>query len=207
MAGLGLFIYGALRAVCGIGQAIENKQMKDYSYKIDEKGRPTWIDRQGNSYINGEKVVATYDYKNQKLVYAGQRTGTVYIDPEQNQNKRMDERSNKEMEDNKRLGLLAYNRWYPQCECELVTEISTGKIIAYIYEFESKNIYRKFYLKHMPESRHSMVRTKPGDFGVPISKEEYKKLRYAGSKYGCLDTEMIFLIGTDKDPYKDVHPE
>ena len=89
MAGLGLFLYGALRAICGIGQAVENKQMKDYSYKIDEKGRPTWIDREGHQYINGERVVATYDYKNQKLVYAGQRTGTVYIDPEQNTRDRL----------------------------------------------------------------------------------------------------------------------
>ena len=36
-----MLLYGALRAICGIGQAVENKQMKDYSYKIDEKGRPT----------------------------------------------------------------------------------------------------------------------------------------------------------------------
>ena len=48
MAGLGILLYGAMRAICGIGQAVQNKQMKDYSYKIDEKGRPTWIDRQGN---------------------------------------------------------------------------------------------------------------------------------------------------------------
>ena len=47
MAGLGLFIFGAMSAVCGIGRAIENKQMKDYSSKIDEQGRPTWIDREG----------------------------------------------------------------------------------------------------------------------------------------------------------------
>ena len=207
MAGLGLFIFGAMSAVCGIGRAIENKQMKDYSSKIDEQGRPTWIDREGNQYINGEKVIATYDYKNKKLVYAGQITGTVYIDPEQNQINIMDERSKKWMEDNKKLGFLAYDRWYPQCENVLTTEMSTGKILAYIYEDKNKNIYRKFYLKHMPESSHSLIQTEPGDFGVPISKEEYKKLNYVCNHYGCLDTEMIFAIGTEKDPYRDVHPE
>ena len=63
MAGLGILLYGVLRAACGIGQAVENKQMKDYSYKIDEKGRPTWIDRQGNRYINGEKIHHTISPK------------------------------------------------------------------------------------------------------------------------------------------------
>ena len=77
MAGLGILLYGAMRAICGIGQAVQNKQMKDYSYKIDEKGRPTWIDRQGNTYINGEKVIPTYDYTNHKLVYAGKNSGKV----------------------------------------------------------------------------------------------------------------------------------
>ena len=111
MAGLGILLYGALRAVCGIGQAIENKQMKDYSYKIDEKGRPTWIDRQGNQYINGEKVIATYDYKNKKLVYAGQRTGTVYIDPEQNQRDRLDRLNETRKQEAIKRGDLAYERY------------------------------------------------------------------------------------------------
>ena len=77
MAGLGILLYGALRAICGIGQAVENKQMKDYSYKIDEKGRPTWIDREGHRYINGERVISKFDSKNNQLIQVGQRTGTV----------------------------------------------------------------------------------------------------------------------------------
>ena len=28
MAGLGMLLYGALRAVCGIGKAVDNSQMK-----------------------------------------------------------------------------------------------------------------------------------------------------------------------------------
>ena len=28
MAGLGILLYGALRAICGIGQAVDNSQMK-----------------------------------------------------------------------------------------------------------------------------------------------------------------------------------
>ena len=130
MAGLGLFIYGALRAVCGIGQAIENKQMKDYSYKIDDQGRPTWIDREGKQYINGEKVVPTYDYKNQKLVFSGQRTGTVYIDPEKNTRDRLDRWSEKRKQDAIEMGMLAYNKYNHEWKKQITTEISTGRPIA-----------------------------------------------------------------------------
>ena len=130
MAGLGILLYGALRAICGIGQAVENKQMKDYSYKIDEKGRPTWIDREGHQYINGERVVATYDYNNHKLVYAGQRTGTVYIDPEQNKRDRLDRWSEKRKQDAIEMGMLAYNKYNHVWKKEITTEISTGRPIA-----------------------------------------------------------------------------
>lgn len=144
MAGLGILLYGALRAVCGIGQAVENKQMKDYSYKIDEKGRPTWIDRQGNQYINGERVVATYDYKNQKLVYAGQRTGTVYIDPEQNTRDRLDGWSEKRKQDAIEMGMLAYNKYNHVWKKQITTEISTGRPIAELIK-RSDGTYWKVY--------------------------------------------------------------
>lgn len=130
MAGLGMLLYGALRAICGIGQAVENKQMKDYSYNIDEKGRPTWIDREGHQYINGERVVATYDYNNHKLVYAGQRTGTVYIDPEQNKRDRLDRWSEKRKQDAIEMGMLAYNKYNHVWKKDITTEISTGRPIA-----------------------------------------------------------------------------
>ena len=144
MAGLGLFIYGALRAVCGIGQAIENKQMKDYSYKIDDQGRPTWIDREGKQYINGEKVVPTYDYKNQKLVYAGQRTGTVYIDPEKNTRDRLDSWSEKRKQDAIEMGMLAYNKYNHIWKKQITTEISTGRPIAELIK-KSDGTYWKIY--------------------------------------------------------------
>ena len=134
MAGLGILIYGAVRAVCGIGQAVENKQMKDFSYGYTDKGEPTWIDRDCNRYINGEKVVATYDYDNKKLVYTGKNSDRVYYDPEQASNKRMIERDKEELKMEQNFGNLAYNKWYPKYKRSLTTEISTGKIIAALYE-------------------------------------------------------------------------
>lgn len=144
MAGLGILLYGVLRAAVGIGQAVENKQMKDYSYKIDEKGRPTWIDREGHQYINGERVVATYDYKNQKLVYAGKNTGTVYIDPEQNTRDRMDRWSEERKQSAIERGMLAYGKYDHVWKKQITTEISTDRPIAELIK-RSDGTYWKQY--------------------------------------------------------------
>ena len=185
MAGLGLFIWATMSAVCGIGKAIENKQMKDYSYKIDEKGRPTWIDREGNSYINGEKVVATYDYKNQKLVYAGQRTGTVYIDPEQNVRDRLDRQSEERKQKAIADGKLAYMRYDHVRKRQITCEISTGKFIAEISGDENGN-YRKYYLSPNNDYSHSHCKTE-GDTGVPITREEFDKLNIYFGTHTAID--------------------
>ena len=51
MAGFGMLLYGALRAVCGIGQAVDNSQMKKESFGYTDKGEPTYLDRNcKNSY-------------------------------------------------------------------------------------------------------------------------------------------------------------
>ena len=185
MAGLGILLYGALRAICGMGKAVENKQMKDYSYKIDEKGRPTWIDREGNQYINGEKVVATYDYNNHKLVYAGQRTGTVYIDPEQNTRDRLDrwseERKQKAIND----GELAYMRYDHNRKQQITCEISTGKFIAYL-EGKEDGTYYKYYLQPSQDYSHSHCKPE-GVAGVPITREEFDKLNIYFGTHSAID--------------------
>ena len=201
MAGLGILLYGALRAVCGIGQAVENKQMKDYSYKIDEKGRPTWIDREGHQYINGEKVVATYDYKNQKLVYAGQRTGTVYIDPEQNQRDRLDRWSEERKQEAIKKGYLAYMRYDHNRKRQITCEISTGKFITYLEGDENGN-YKKYYLQ--PSQDYCHCHCKPeGVVGVPITREEFDGLNIYSGTHSAIDysrkpNNYYRHVGTDR---------
>lgn len=180
MAGLGLFLYGALKAVTGIGKAVDNHQMKNYSYKIDEKGRPTWIDREGHQYINGERVVATYDYDNHKLVYAGQRTGTVYIDPEQNTRDRLDGWSEKRKQEAIKEGKLAYMRYDHVRKKEITCEISTGKYIAQL-EGRKDGTYWKYYLSSNAKFLNDKT---PGDHGIQITQDEYDKLNiFMGSHF------------------------
>ena len=172
MAGLSLFIWAALGVAVGIGKAVENHEMKKFSYKIDEKGRPTWVDRKGQQYIDGERVVATYDYDKHKLVYAGQRTGTVYIDPEQNRISRIDADSEKRKQEAIKEGKLAYMRYDHDRKKQITCEISTEKYIAQL-EGRKDGTYWKYYLS--PNAKYLNDKT-PGDHGIQITQDEYDKL-------------------------------
>ncbi len=141
---LGLLLFGTLWTACKIGEAVDNHQMKNYTYKVDEKGRPMWLDRKCNQYINGERVIATYDYTNKKLVYAGQRTGTVYFDPEQNTRDRMDRWSEERKQSAIERGMLAYGKYDHVWKKQITTEISTGRPIAELIK-KSDGTYWKIY--------------------------------------------------------------
>ena len=185
MAGLGILLYGALRAICGIGQAVENKQMKDYSYKIDEKGRPTWIDREGHQYINGERVVATYDYKNQKLVYSGKNSGKVYYDPEQDLLNRMHKEDEEKKADELSRGKLAYLKYDSISKRRLTCEISTGKFIVEL-EGRSDGTYWKYYIEEDGFHYIYFNKTK-GSPCAQITREEFDALNIKPGTHHAYD--------------------
>ena len=185
MAGLGILLYGALRSICGIGQAVENKQMKDYSYKIDEKGRPTWIDREGHQYINGERVVATYDYTNKKLVYAGQKTGKVYYDYQQDLLNRRKSEDEEEKADKLSRGKLAYLKYDSISKRKLTCEISTGKFIVEL-EGRSDGTYWKYYIEE--DGHHWIYFNKTENSPcVQITKEEFDALNIKPGTHHAYD--------------------
>ena len=71
----GLLISGLIFAGAGIAAAIENADAMSSPFRHLEDGTPVYLDRKCNEWVNGEKMIATYDYTNKKLVYAGQRSG------------------------------------------------------------------------------------------------------------------------------------
>ena len=185
MAGLGILLYGALRSICGIGQAVENKQIKDYSYKIDDKGRPTWIDRQGHQYINGERVVATYDYNNHKLVYAGQRTGKVYYDYQQDLLNKRNTEDEEEKADELSRGKLAYLKYDSISKRRLTCEISTGKFIVEL-EGRPDGTYWKYYIEE--DGCHYIYFNKTkGSPCVQITREEFDALNIKPGTHHAYD--------------------
>ena len=185
MAGLGILLYGALRSICGIGQAVENKQIKDYSYKIDDKGRPTWIDRQGHQYINGERVVATYDYNNHKLVYAGQKTGKVYYDYQQDLLNRRNTEDEEEKADELSRGKLAYLKYDSISKRRLTCEISTGKFIVEL-EGRSDGTYWKYYIE---EDGHHWIYFHKTESSpcIQITREEFDALNIKPGTHHAYD--------------------
>lgn len=182
MAGLGLFLYGAVKAAFGIGKAIDNQQMKNYTYKIDNQGRPTWMDRNCNEYINGEKVIAkavTRSDGSVKLQQVGQRSGSVYFDPDVARNNKIDSINNKQIQQAKEWGKLAYPKYDPKAKREITCEISTGKYISCLKGLED-GTYWKYYLP----ANYTYYSDRDENAGIQITQDEYDKLNiFNGSHY------------------------
>ena len=185
---LGLVIGGLIFGGAAIGHAIKNADMKSSPYRYTDDGKPVYLDYECNEWINGEKVIPTYDYKNQKLVYAGAKTGTVYFDPQQAKAERMRKTFDEpNLKKSIERGELVYNRWYPEYEKVLTTEISTGKIIIKIGWDWKTGMCKKYYYTGGYKKLHStacFICPQENNKGVIISKEEYDKLYdFLGAKY------------------------
>ena len=179
---IGLLLGGLIFGCAGIKAAIENADMKSTPYTHLDDGTPVYLDRKCNEWVNGEKMIATYDYQNQKLVYAGQRSGKVYIDPEANQRRRMDEMSEKYKREAIGAGRLAYAKYDHRVKRRLTCEISTGKYIAALKGNKYGGGYRKFYVK--PDFDFYNCHCKADDDeGIEITREEFNKLDIVGGSH------------------------
>lgn len=180
--GLGLLLFGGALLGSAIKCGVENADMMSKPYKHLDDGTPVYLDRKCQQWANGEKIVPTYDYKNQKLVYAGQRSGKVYVDPEAIKRKRQEEWDEKDRQYQLSRGKTAYIKYEPSRKRSLTCEMSTGKYIAKLVgktregwkrnglDYEG---YRKFYLD---PNGTSVLDARPGDQGIPITMEEFDKL-------------------------------
>ena len=166
MAGLGILLYGALRAICGVGQAVDNSQMKKESFGYTDKGEPTYLDRDCNRYINGEKVVATYDYQQDLL------------------NRRNTE-DEEEKADKLSRGKLAYLKYDSISKRRLTCEISTGKFIVEL-EGRSDGAYWKYYIEE--DGCHYIYFNKTkGSPCVQITREEFDALNIKPGTHHAYD--------------------
>lgn len=188
-------------------------------------GTPTYMDRKGKEYINGEptrheSVLDEFGHWHEYDI--GVNSGKIYRDSFRKFMEEQRRYDNQNLENSKKRKKLAYEKYDPRFDRNITTEISTGKLISVLYESPSENIYRKFYHPDkiykvcydptVPREKYGFHlwplnvdynQSMEGDFGIPISKEEYAKLDILFGSHGhCPKT--IMEIGTDKDPYKDV---
>lgn len=178
----GLLLGGLIFAGAGIAAAIENADMKSSPYTHLDDGTPVYLDRKCNEWVNGEKMIATYDYQNHKLVYAGQRSGKVYIDPEANKKRMLDERSEQYKREAIEAGRLAYAKYDHRVGRRLTCEISTGKYIAALRGNKYGQGYRKWYVKPDFDFYNCHCRA-DGDEGIEITKDEFNKLNIVGGSH------------------------
>lgn len=170
----GLLFLGVALGISGINAAIDNQKMKNYSYKIDEKGRPTWIDREGNRYIDGEKTMwkmVEDEYGNYYSRQVGINSGKVYNDPGAERRRKHEEDDRRNKKKSIEEGKLAYLKWSPEFKQNLTVEISTERVIALLSNCRGK--YKKFYAK---SNCGFCNYVEVGDNGIEITKEEYEKL-------------------------------
>lgn len=189
MAGLGILLYGLLYGATEIGKAIDNAQMKSYSYQYTDKGEPTWIDRNGHRYINGERVIMERVKRPDgfsDIRYVGKNSRKVYYDPQQAKKDKLDKIS----EENKQRAIanreLAYLRYDHIRKIEITCEISTGKYIAKLLGDE-KGFYWKFYLSPDnidPCTTHIVSEETKG---ILITQEEYDKLNIFNGSHIAID--------------------
>ncbi len=180
---IGLLLGGLIFGGAAIGAAIENADMKSKPYTHLEDGTPVYLDRKCNEWVNGEKMIATYDYANQKLVYAGQISGKVYIDPEANQIRRLDGMSENYRKEALERGYLAYKKYDHRVKRFMTYEIATGKYIAALKGNKYGTGYRKFYLNRPDFDSFNCHCTDKGDEGIEITREEFNKLDIVGGSH------------------------
>lgn len=201
-----LIFLGAL-AYSGITCAIDNhRDMSKPDYEL-KNGTPVYRDRKGREYINGERVSSRLEYDeygNSHCYKVGVSSKKIYNDSFDDDMARAREWDEKDKEKHIKWGDAAYSKYDPRFKARITTEISTGKEIAVLYSNMNKDIYRKFY---HPSGRdlplhHPKYDSMEGDWGIPISRDEYKKLNIGDGSHGHVpDYEIFNKIGTEEDPY------
>lgn len=196
MFGTGLF-FGMLAVALG-KEAKANYDIKKSTSRYDEKGNLHYIDNQCRDYINGERVktVRTVDANGVPLYSTvGVTSSHVYDTRYGRGTQQLFERSEWWKQENIKYGYLAYMQFNPYFERSVLTEISTGRTITCLFKNEfhgeyGKNQYRKWYFRPECQGKYDYNKTVDGDYGIPITKEEYDKLNVICSTARILPNDI-----------------
>lgn len=221
-----LLFFGAV-AVSGIKYAYRNNKDLSKPFSSTNKGEPLYMGLDGRWRSRSEKLVwksQPDQFGNHHNLLVGERSGKVYEDSHDNQLRYLNTYDEKHKRKAIQNNELVYMKHDDRFGMELPVEIKTGEIIAAYQHvnYRDVNCYRKFYLEHdihkvCDDPRYTPDQywclslplncrydeSKKGDWGIPITQEEYMKLkryaRTAGS--GSSDNEIWYKIGTKEDPY------
>lgn len=221
-----LLFFGAV-AVSGIKYAYRNSKDLSKPFSSTNKGEPLYMGLDGRWRSRSEKLVwksQPDQFGNDHNLLVGERSGKVYEDSHDNQLRYLniyDEKNKREAIQNNELVYMKHDDRFGK---EVPVELKTGEIIAAYYHVGHRDVnsYRKFYLEHnihkvSDDPRHTPDKywclnlplnyrsdqSKKGDWGIPITQEEYEKLKlHARGASSCPDDNKIWKkIGTKEDPY------
>ena len=221
-----LLFFGAV-AVSGIKYAYRNSKDLSKPFSSTNKGEPLYMGLDGRWRSRSEKLVwksQPDQFGNDHNLLVGERSGKVYEDSHDNQLRYLniyDEKNKREAIQNNELVYMKHDDRFGK---EVPVELKTGEIIAAYYHmgYRDVNSYRKFYLEHdihkvSDDPRHTPDKywclnlplnyrsdqSKKGDWGIPITQEEYEKLKLhaRGASSYPDDNKIREKIGTKEDPY------
>lgn len=175
---LGLLVSIGLFGGAAVKNAYDNASMKRYSTQYDSNGNRHYIDNNGRSYINGERI-RSGGYTDSEGIYHrteiglnSGRTYTDYVCPSEQLKKKYDD---EDREYYRKKGFPAYPAYNPRFKRKVTTEFSTGKVVAAVVWFHNiftqENHWVKFYVK--PDAKEYEYNV-PGEYdkGIEITKEE-----------------------------------
>ena len=174
---IGTLLFLTALGISGLSCLSDNHYCKKTS--IHKEGDDTvWYDRKGREIRNGEYT--TYKIKEDKYgniggQVVGLKTGKVYEDQLAEKYAFHKAEEDESLKHAMKVGYLSYEKYYPQYNKSYTTEISTGKIISCLWEYQTEcdgpSHYRKFYFD--PATMKVPRGTAPGDMGIEISRYEY----------------------------------
>lgn len=189
---LGLAIFGTILLGSAIRCGIDNAQAKSAPFMTYKDGTQVFHDRKGRPFVNGERCCEKYEpdeYGNYHTLLVGIVSGKIYHNSRDDEIERESKWDLRNLEISKEYGNLAYMKYDPTYKQSLTTEISTGRVIAALFEDYDGN-YRKFYLKGHPYRPNESA---PDDLGIIITKEEYEKLNIIGGSHSKVPNLKVLL--------------
>lgn len=230
----GLLWLGSLVA-SGVNDFVHNECETKYVAYTAYGGEQIYMVK-GRYKVDSEWLISQYkydEYGHPHQLLVGAKSGKLYRDLYDRQICEKEYSNWTSKNEAIKEGKYAYSKYSPEFDRELPTDVANDKPIAAIFHFRRParkgdiHGYRKFYLsdevygelQNIVKKRYPpypgqfnfnmMNKIKTGDWGVPITQDEYDfiKDKFCGSGYSCAywidDIELRNKLGTKEDPYHE----
>lgn len=175
MSGIGALLFGLIFGGSAIGAGIDNAKSLSKPFTHLKDGTPVYVDRKGQRYINGEKVIQKYDARTDSMRDVGEKSGKIYFDERDTQRERIAKRNERDRREAKRRGLTTYiktfvgnNGWEHNMKADVTNDLAIKDVIS-----SEDGTFWVWYFRKGGE-----LGGVPGDL-VQVTFDEYMKMSVA----------------------------